>query len=141
MKSTTKLTQVLVPIFLIFLICGLAAGMLYDLGYKMPIWLKIMMWLVIVSYPILNIVAILSIPTIAITRDAISSTSFFKHRKIHFDEISNIDDSVFKNKVYKIGKFYTICSTKGNEIDIPYGIYNNEQAIIAYIKKHTNTAK
>lgn len=138
MRSKIKLVQYLFPIFLIFLICGLCGGMLYDLGHKIPNWLKIIMGIILLFYPIFNMVSILSIPTIELKGDTISSTSFFKHQEMTFADIIEINEFNNRNKIYKIGKFYTIYSRKGEQIDIPYGVYRNELAILSFIKNHLN---
>ena len=79
----------------------------------------------------------LSIPSIELKTDRMISKSLGKEKEILYSEIEKVVEYQFFNKLYHIGKYFTIYSTKGIRIEIPYKIYKNEEALLSELKLKT----
>ena len=99
--------------------------------------MQVTLGLIVLLYPILNILSILSIPTIEIKEDKIISTSKLKNIEIPFQAIESIEESAFRNKLYKMGRFFSITSSTGEIIDIPYDYYHKEKELLELIRGNT----
>lgn len=98
---------------------------------------QVLLGLVVLLYPILNIVSLLAIPTIEIEDDKITSKSKLKTIEIPFQAIESIEESTFRNKLYKMGRFFSITSSTGEIIDIPYDYYHKEKELLELIRAST----
>lgn len=124
--------------FIIIIVCGLTAGMLYDLGHKMPLWVTISFWTIIVGFPIFTFYSYLKIPKITVTDNKIVSSNISNEIEIRINEIKSIDKDIFQNRIYSIGTYYIIKSTKNISLEIPQKIYKNETELIQNIKEKFN---
>ena len=134
MKSKLRKAQVGYYLFIIILICGICGGFLYELGYKLPFLMKSILAIVILGYPILTLYSFLKIPEIEINEDRIIEKTIGNEKVILIKDIKEVLPLKYKNKVYKIGHFYTLISNSGLEINIPYKIYSNEKDMLEDIK-------
>lgn len=98
--------------------------------------MQVLLGAIVLLYPILNIVTLLSIPSIKIEEDRIISKSVLKTKQIAFQEIERIEEVTFKNKLYKIGRFFSVKSSAGETIDIPYDYYHKERELLELIRRN-----
>jgi len=134
MKSKTRKSYLAVYILYIVVVCGLLSGLIYDSSVKLPIWGRLALTFIVIAYPIFTIYSLLSIPSIELKADKLVSNSFGKKGEIFYSEVEKIIEYQFFNKIYHIGKYFTVYSKKGTSIAIPYKIYENEKELLSELR-------